>query len=388
MNTSSRSTPANIIVISQFMVVSGYRSFLEHLAEMNPQARLSLVVPARFRELGHQLVQCEPLSEKLSTLIRMSVLKAFAPHVQIMILWGLTSVFRSQKARSQNAKTLLIAMVEPYSVSFLWIWFCLKFSGLNADLWALTFQNIYKKLPWPLQWIQQLCFRSVSCILAGGQEHQAVLRKQGYHGPVVLFPLWYDERRFFLKERTHLHSDRIRVGICGKIAFEKGVFDFLDAIRILDADGKERIQVCIAGGGPDRLKMEEELGKLEQEGWLIDDQGALPFDQIPQFFSSLDVLVVPSRTMHNWKEQFGRVIVEAMACGVTVIGSDSGEIPHVIGRSDRIFREAEARSLAECLKNHLRSQDFLRAENHRYARDNYSSMARAEHFTQVLAGCD
>ena len=40
---------------------------------------------------------------------------------------------------------------------------------------------------------------------------------------------------------------------------------------------------------------------------------------------------MPSRTLPNWKEQFGRVIIEAMACGVPVVGSDSGAIPDVIG---------------------------------------------------------
>ena len=43
--------------------------------------------------------------------------------------------------------------------------------------------------------------------------------------------------------------------------------------------------------------------------------------------------MLPSLTRPNWKEQFGRVLVEAMACGVPVVGSDSGEIPRVIGEA-------------------------------------------------------
>jgi len=63
----------------------------------------------------------------------------------------------------------------------------------------------------------------------------------------------------------------------------------------------------------------------------------------------LDALVLPSRTRPNWKEQFGRVLVEAMACGVPVIGSDSGEIPHVIGDAGLIFPEEQV----EILRAHL-----------------------------------
>jgi len=39
----------------------------------------------------------------------------------------------------------------------------------------------------------------------------------------------------------------------------------------------------------------------------------------------MDLLVLPSRASSYWKEQLGRVLVEAMACEVPVIGSDSGQ---------------------------------------------------------------
>jgi glycosyltransferase involved in cell wall biosynthesis len=39
---------------------------------------------------------------------------------------------------------------------------------------------------------------------------------------------------------------------------------------------------------------------------------------------------VPSRTTSAWREQFGRVLVEAAASGIPVIASDSGEIPLVV----------------------------------------------------------
>ncbi len=66
--------------------------------------------------------------------------------------------------------------------------------------------------------------------------------------------------------------------------------------------------------------------------------------------SGLDVLVLPSRTWSNWKEQFGRVLIEAMACEVPVVGSDSGEIPNVIGDAGLVFPEGDAPALAGCLQ--------------------------------------
>ena len=76
----------------------------------------------------------------------------------------------------------------------------------------------------------------------------------------------------------------------------------------------------------------------------------LPSAEMPDFYRSLDLLVLPSRTRPNWKEQFGRVLIEAMACGVPVLGSDSGEIPHVIGDAGVIFPEGDVETLRSQLQ--------------------------------------
>jgi glycosyltransferase involved in cell wall biosynthesis len=66
---------------------------------------------------------------------------------------------------------------------------------------------------------------------------------------------------------------------------------------------------------------------------------------MPAFYQVLDVLVLPSRTRPNWQEQFGRVLIEAMACAVAVVGSDCGEIPAVIGDAGLTFKEGDASAL-------------------------------------------
>ena len=60
--------------------------------------------------------------------------------------------------------------------------------------------------------------------------------------------------------------------------------------------------------------------------------------------------MLPSRTTPVWKEQFGRVLAEAMACKVPVIGSDSGAIREVIGDAGLIFPEGNVAALADCLR--------------------------------------
>ena len=74
-------------------------------------------------------------------------------------------------------------------------------------------------------------------------------------------------------------------------------------------------------------------------------------------------MVLPSLTQPNWMEQFGRVLIEAMACATPVIGSDSGEIPNVIGDAGIVTPEGDVDALQRALLR-LEADPALRA---RYA---------------------
>jgi len=84
--------------------------------------------------------------------------------------------------------------------------------------------------------------------------------------------------------------------------------------------------------------------------------------EIPQILKGLSVLVLPSLTAQNWREQFGRVIIEALASEVPVVGSDSGEIPFLIEKlgGGLVTREGEPRELADALDRLNRDSDLRR----------------------------
>jgi glycosyltransferase involved in cell wall biosynthesis len=98
---------------------------------------------------------------------------------------------------------------------------------------------------------------------------------------------------------------------------------------------------------------------------------------MPAFYRRLDVCVLPSRSQPNWIEQFGRVLIEAMACGVPVIGSDCGEIPHVIGDAGLVFPEGSAVELRTHLGRLMADVD-LHARLSRLGRERVLT-----HFTQA-----
>jgi glycosyltransferase involved in cell wall biosynthesis len=77
----------------------------------------------------------------------------------------------------------------------------------------------------------------------------------------------------------------------------------------------------------------------------VEFRGQVASEEMPDQLRRMDLLVLPSLTRPNWKEQFGRVLMEAMACQVPVLGSDSGEIPYVIGEGGRVVPEGDVAAL-------------------------------------------
>jgi glycosyltransferase involved in cell wall biosynthesis len=103
------------------------------------------------------------------------------------------------------------------------------------------------------------------------------------------------------------------------------------------------------GDGPDRERLSALASSLGI-GERVSFDGQIPSPEVPAYLSRLHALVLPSRTRPNWQEQFGRVLIEAMVSGVPVVGSDSGEIPRVIGDAGSVYPEGDVEALRERLR--------------------------------------
>jgi glycosyltransferase involved in cell wall biosynthesis len=168
------------------------------------------------------------------------------------------------------------------------------------------------------------------------------------------------------------------VGYAGRLVREKGVETLVEATRLMP-----QTEVLIAGEGPLGAAMREEP-HVRMLGWV-------PRDDMAGFWSQLDVMVLPSLTDgKKWVEQFGRVLVEAMAAGVPVIGSSAGRIPDTMGDAGLIFPEGDSRALCEAL-NSLRlnpgRREELRQRGIARVRDCYSHevlMGRTVRFYEEL----
>ncbi len=84
--------------------------------------------------------------------------------------------------------------------------------------------------------------------------------------------------------------------------------------------------MLLVGNGP----LQDELARTGTDNLHVEILSDTTHEEMASAYSRMDVLVLPSRSTATWTEQFGRVLVEALWCGVPVIGADSGEIPWVV----------------------------------------------------------
>ena len=148
----------------------------------------------------------------------------------------------------------------------------------------------------------------------------------GQPEPIAQVPQFGVDPDLYAPRPTTARSARtaLVIGYAGRFVPEKGVDTLL-----LAAARTPDVNLRLIGSGPER-RLYEHLIATEGLSGRVQIEPPRSSTTMPAFYGELDVLVLPSRTRPNWKEQFGRVVIEAMSCGVPVVVSDSGEPQHLI----------------------------------------------------------
>jgi glycosyltransferase involved in cell wall biosynthesis len=213
-------------------------------------------------------------------------------------------------------------------------------------------QNIKKRYPVPFRSFERYAFRRADSIVACGTCVAQTLRSKGYRGDLRVVALPTDVHAFSPdpakraqgRRELGLDENAFLIGYAGKLVEEKGLRTLLQAFADA-AEGREDMYLVLAGGGLLKNELKASAANIGL-GERVHFPGVIHNSGLPAFMNALDIFVLPSETRRNWREQFGRVIVEAMSCGVPVIGSDSGEIPTVLGDAGLVFHEGDAPALA------------------------------------------
>jgi len=224
-----------------------------------------------------------------------------------------------------------------------------------------TWQNIWKRYPQPFAYFERYAHAHAHGAIAGNKEAKLILERRGFAKPVKVIPqLGVDPVIFQPRDastlRTELSLDhKFVVGYVGRVVESKGIADLVRAMTLL----RQHAVLVIVGDGDFSPMVKDLAARLG----LVTRIRCLPWVKsldVPQYMSMFDVLVLPSRTTKRWKEQFGHVLIEAMACDVPVLGSDSGEIPNVIGDGGLVFPEGDIDRLAAHLSELCKNSDYRR----------------------------
>ena len=218
----------------------------------------------------------------------------------------------------------------------------------EAKIICETEQNINRRLPPPFEFFRSYSLRHADLVIGRSEQAVAVVREKGYLGPTAVVPNAVDADLFRpldrLVCRQKLGLSGFVVGYVGRLVERKGLLDAIEAL----ARCPDHVNLVLVGSGPQRDELENRARVLGVNKRLRFLPG-MELEEMPTLMNAFDVLVLPSRTVPTWKEQFGRVIIEAHACGIPVIGSDSGAIPEVLGAGGVMFPEGQPAELAAAM---------------------------------------
>ncbi len=220
-----------------------------------------------------------------------------------------------------------------------------------------TEQNLVKRYPWPFSSFERRTLERADGWVAGGRiAYEAMIEKGWSSERGRMITLGVDTLRFRPISdtdrnavRQELGLDPPVIGFIGRLVEAKGLPILMQALERVTAPWS--LLLLGSGGLHERIESWADAKGFGDRVRIM----LLNHDKMPRYVAAMDVLVAPSQSTPQWTEQFGRMSVEAFACRVPVIGSDSGEIPHVIGDAGRVVGEADIegwwRAIQDLLEN-------------------------------------
>jgi len=136
----------------------------------------------------------------------------------------------------------------------------------------------------------------------------------------------------------------------GRLEKEKGIYDLVHAARRLARDpDMAHVRLVLAGAGPESGRIARLIRSLGVEK-QVRLAGTFPYGEVPGLYNSADAFILPSIPVPFWQEQFGMVLVEAMASGLPVISTYSGSIPEVVGDAGILVAPGDPASIVEGIR--------------------------------------
>jgi glycosyltransferase involved in cell wall biosynthesis len=193
-------------------------------------------------------------------------------------------------------------------------------------------------------------------IIAGSEAAADRIESMGYSGPLEIAPESGVNIETFtpnqtvsgLRNRFGIPQDATVVLYAGRLVKEKGIELLIDAAPDVIAENPDT-HILILGEGDREVYLEDQIeaSEVSDAVTLITDQQ--PYAEMPAIHSLASVFVYPSRTTETWAEQFGFAVAEAMSCGVPVITTECGALPHVVRDTGLVCPENNSEAIRDSL---------------------------------------
>lgn len=360
--------PKRLITIAHSYVVALNRRLGQEMAKVGqPDWDVHVVAPSFI----HGDLRPIPFEQSPDDPKNISIIKTYCSKSTHVMAYGL-----ALKQILAQGWDIVHAWEEPYILAGGQIAF---WTPKSARLVYSSFQNIPKRYPPPFSCIERYAMRRAAGWVAFSHSVQAALRNRyAYSGkPSSVITVGVDTDMFRPDSASRV---RIRselgwgidgppvLGFLGRFVEEKGLRLLMQVLDKLPTAWRS----LFVGGGPLEPHLRDWSARFPDRVRIVT---GVPHNRVPAYLNAMDLLVAPSQTTPRWKEQFGRMIIEAFAVGVPVIGSDSGEIPYVIRDSGLVVAERDTegwiRALAGMVNSPLMRQHF-RAIGIQRAQDEFS----------------
>jgi glycosyltransferase involved in cell wall biosynthesis len=342
-----------VLLVGTAYAIREHRKKLEFLAQ---NFLITCVTAEQCGGFGWVEFANEPPAVKEYQLIGLPIGGASVPGTRCWYR-GLWKVFRDGRY------DIILVENEPWGVLRWQSWILKILFQRRAVFGEFTWENIVRG-GWKgtvLSAIYRAATLTGSFAVGGNQEAAALMLKYGSNPKkTACIPQFGVDAAIFStlsatekkegRRRAGLPEDAFLIAYCGRLVSEKGIRDLIEAFRLLPPAPPE-LGLLIMGTG----QLEEEIRAETRDDARIRLCPPSAYPKIAEFLQLIDVIVLPSHTVCGpniwWKEQFGHVLIEAMACGVVTIGSDSGAIPEVLDDPCLIFPQGNVAALSLLIRS-------------------------------------
>lgn len=195
------------------------------------------------------------------------------------------------------------------------------------------------------------------------------------HRHVVDFNIFHIQKQF--KKRDNL------IGYIGSFNELKGVRNLMKGINLFYQENKDHdCKFIFIGDGP----LKGEISKWIEDNHLHEKvtlQGWVEHDQLPDYLNQLKLLILPSLS-----EGLPNIVLEAMACGTTVLTTPVGAIPDIVtdGENGFILKNIEPETIAQSIKKCMNHQklDEIAEEGFKFAMQKFNFEEVAKNWQKIL----